>query len=159
MTYSLNHYLNAVNNGQVREISLLEISQTYGLTGKLPGDPYLYQVVQPDESRLSDVHTRFTLFPHSTFWYVHDDYWSTAGKGLQNMTNSIHYAWPPRFQIDLSHSYAPGVADQIWVNTIVRWKVIDVNYQIMVRPYAAAHGSTPSPPLPTTPAAGVSPLP
>ena len=129
-TYSLNHYLNAVSNGQVREISLLEISQTYGLTGKLPGDPYLYQVVQPDESRFSEVHSRFTLFPHSTFWFVHDDYWSTAGKGLQNMTNSIHYAWAPRFQIDLTHSYAPGLVDQVWMNTIVRWKVIDANYGI-----------------------------
>ena len=119
-----------MSNGQVREISLLEISQTYGLTGKLPGDPYLYQVVQPDESRFSEVHSRFTLFPHSTFWFVHDDYWSTAGKGLQNMTNSIHYAWAPRFQIDLTHSYAPGLVDQVWMNTIVRWKVIDANYGI-----------------------------
>ena len=128
VTYSLNHYLNAVNNGQVKEISLLEISQTYGLSGRLPGNPYLYQVLQPDDSRLSEVHSRFTLFPHSTLWYVHDDYWSTAGKGLQNMTNSIHYAWPPRFQIDLNHSYAPGLADQIWANTTVRWKVIDLMY-------------------------------
>ncbi len=129
-TYSLNHYLNAVKDGQVREISLMEVSQTYGLTGKLPGDPYLYQVVQPNESRLSEVHSRFTLFPHATLWYVHDDYWSVAGKGLQNMTNSIHYALPPRFQIDLTHSYAPGLVDQVWINTIVRWKVLDLTYQI-----------------------------
>ena len=129
-TYSLNHYLNAINNGQVREISLLEISQTYGLTGKLPGNPYLYQVVQPGESRLSEVHSRLTLFPNSSVWYVHDDYWSAAGGGLQNMTNSIFYAWQPRFQISVAHSYAPGFVDQMWLNTYVRWKVIDVNYQI-----------------------------
>jgi LPS-assembly protein len=129
-TYSLSHYLNAVNNGQVKELSLLEISQTYGLTGKLPGDPYLYQVVQPDESRLSEVHSRLTLLPNSTFWYVHDDYWSVAGRGLQNMTNSIFYAAPPRFQISLSHSYSPGFVDQVWLNTLVRWKVIDANYVI-----------------------------
>jgi LPS-assembly protein len=129
-TYSLNHYLNAVNDGQVKEISLLEISQTYGLTGKLPGNPYLYQVTQPEDSRFSEVHSRFTLFPHSSFWFVDDSYYSVAGKGLQNMTNSIHYAWLPRFQIELSHSYTPGLTDQVWVSTVVRWKVIDVSYQI-----------------------------
>ncbi len=129
-TYSLNHYLNAVSNGQVRELSLLEISQTYGLTGKLPGDPYLYQVVKADENRLSEVHSRFTLFPHARFWYVHDDYWSVAGKGLQNMTNGIFYASQPRFQISVSHSYSPGFVDQVWLSTYLRWKVIDVNYVI-----------------------------
>ncbi len=133
MTYSLNHYLNAVTaDGQAREISLLEISQTYGLTEKLPASAsQLYQVVGPDESRFSEVHSRFTLFPRSTFWFVHDDYWSVSGKGLQDMTNSIHYAVPPGFQVDMSHSYVPGVADQMWVNTTVRWRVFDVNYQIL----------------------------
>lgn len=46
------------------------------------------------------------------------------------MTNSIFYAWQPRFQISVAHSYAPGFVDQMWLNTYVRWKVIDVNYQI-----------------------------
>jgi LPS-assembly protein len=133
VTYSLSHYLNAVTaDGQAREISLMEISQTYGLTDKLPTSAsQLYQVVGPDESRFSDVHSRFTLFPQSTFWFVHDDYWSVSGKGLQDMTNSIHYAVPPGFQVDISHSYVPGVADQMWVNTTVRWRVFDMNYQVL----------------------------
>jgi hypothetical protein len=132
VTYSLDHYLNAVTNGQVREISLLEISQTYGLTEKLPTSAsQLYQVAGSDDSRFSEVHSRFTLFPNSTFWYVHDDYWSVSGNGLQNMTNSIHYAVPPRFQVDLSDSFVPGVANQVWVNTTVRWRVFDMNYQIL----------------------------
>ena len=121
----------------MREISLLEISQTYGLTGKLPGNPYLYQVVQPGESRLSEVHSRLTLFPNSSVWYVHDDYWSAAGEGLQNMTNSIFYAWQPRFQISVAHSYAPGFVDQTdGLTPYVRWKVYrcelpDLRYDLM----------------------------
>lgn len=132
VTYSFNHYLNAVSDGNTREISVMEISQTYGLSNKLPvSAPQLYQVVAGDESRFSEIHSHFTLSPTSTFWFVHDDYWSVSGNGLQNTTNGIHYGLPPLFGIDLSNSYAPGVADQVWLNTLVRWRSFDVNYQIL----------------------------
>ena len=132
MTYSFNHYLNAVSNGQVREISLLKISQTYGLSSKLPADqnvadpfPYL-----GSGNRLSDVHSRFTLFPHSNFYYVNDTQMDVSGKGLQNTTNSIHYAMPPMFAVDVTHSYEPALVDQVWFNTLVRWRSFDAIYQI-----------------------------
>ena len=132
VTYSFNHYLNAVaSNGQVREISLLEVSQTYGLTGRLPPDnsvdpfPYL-----GSGNRLSEVHERFTLFPHSNFWYVNDTEFDVDGKGLQEMTNSIHYVRAPFLLVDLTHSYEPSLVDQVWLNTLVRWRSFDANYQI-----------------------------
>jgi len=133
VTYSFNHYLNAVKDGNVREISLLEISQTYGLTQKLGDNPFLYQ---GSGDRLSQVHTRLTLYPMpQTFWYVHDDYFDVSGKGLQNMVNSIHYARLPMFQMDLSHSYAPGLTtgtsvNQVWIATLTRLKVFDLVYQV-----------------------------
>jgi LPS-assembly protein len=128
ITYSFNHYLNAIaKDGSLRELSLLEVSQTYGLTNKLRGDPYLYQ---GSGSRFSQIHSRLTLAPHSDLSYVHDDYWDVSGNGLQNMTNSLHYARPPGFVVDLSHSYSPDVLDQIYLNTLVKWRVFDVIYQI-----------------------------
>ena len=42
MTYSFNHYFNAVKDGATREISLFEIQQSYGLSGDLQPQPYLY---------------------------------------------------------------------------------------------------------------------
>ena len=132
VTYSFNHYLNAVKDDNVRELSLLEIGQTFGLVQNLPNNPFLYQ---GQGDRFSQIHTRLTLFPTKNFWYVHDEYLDVSGKGLQNMVNSIHYAVPPKFQIDLSHSYAPGLAgaagvDQVWLATVTRWRYIDLAYQI-----------------------------
>ena len=53
MTYSFNHYFNAVKDGATREISLFEIQQSYGLSGDLQPQPYLYY---GSGNRLSDVH-------------------------------------------------------------------------------------------------------
>ena len=133
ITYSLNHYLNGIgSDGNVRELSLFEVGQTFGLVQSLPGNPFLYQ---GSGDRLSEIHSRLTLFPSKNFWYVTDEYFDVSGKGLQNIVNSVHFATPPRFQIDLSHSYSPGLTtgqgvDQVWLATVTRWRYIDVSYQI-----------------------------
>ena len=139
ITYSFNHYFNAVKDGQVREISLIEIEQTYGLSGNLEPQPYLYY---GSGNRLSDIHGRFTLYPTTNFWLVSEDVLSVHGQGFTLMTNSVHYALPPLFQFDLSHSYTKeflepnteqmgkATANQVWINTITRWKVFDLNYQV-----------------------------
>jgi hypothetical protein len=139
VTYSLNHYFNAVKDGQVREISLIEITQTYGLSGSLEPQPLLYY---GSGSRLSDVHFRFTLFPEPTFWLSSDDVVSIHGEGLTTATQSVHYALPPLFQIDVSHTYSKefleplteqmgkALTNEASVTTLTRWKVFDLKYQI-----------------------------
>ena len=58
------------------------------------------------------------------------------------MTNSVHYAWSSLFQADLSHSYgkeflepateqiSKASVNEIWLNTITKWRQFDLNYQI-----------------------------
>ena len=62
LTYSLNHYLyvNPMNGGK-SEMSLLEISQTYGISGNLESSD-LYKGYG---SRFSDIDARFTFYPYT----------------------------------------------------------------------------------------------
>jgi LPS-assembly protein len=132
LTYSLSHYFNAVTDGQAREISLLEIAQTYGLSGNLGAQPYLYE---GSGHRLSDLRVRFTLFPNSTFWYVNEDVFNIYGQGLRISRNSVHYALPPIVQADVSHSYSKDPitknnVNELLLNTMGKWKSFDLHYQI-----------------------------
>jgi LPS-assembly protein len=139
VTYSLNHYLNAVTNGSTREVSLLEIQQSYGLSRNLEPQPLLYYGAG---SRLSDIHARFTVYPTSNIWFSTDNAYNIHGEGFTTMTNSAHYALPPVFQIDLSHSYSKQflkpdteqqgrtVSNELWFDSMTRWKVFDLRYQL-----------------------------
>jgi LPS-assembly protein len=139
LNYSLNHYFNAVKDNAIREVSLLEIEQTYGLSGRLEPQPFLYY---GSGSRFSDIHARFTLFPTANIWYVHEDVLSIHGQGFTTMTNSVHYASSSLFQVDLSHSYgkeflepateqiSKDSVNEIWLNTTTKWRQFDLNYQI-----------------------------
>ncbi len=58
ITYSFNHYLNAVKDGEVREISLIEITQTYGLTGRSQSPALsLLWLRQPPIGRTFPIHS------------------------------------------------------------------------------------------------------
>lgn len=139
VTYSLNHYFSAVSNGQVREVSLLEIQQSYGLSRNLESQPLLYF---GSGSRLSDIHVRYTVYPKPNIWFSSDDAFNIHGQGFTTMTNSAHYALPPVFEIDLSHTYSKTFlkpeteqmgytsANEIWFNTMTRWKAFDLRYQL-----------------------------
>jgi LPS-assembly protein len=139
ITYSLNHYFNAVSNGQVREIALLEIQQSYGLSRNLEPQPTLYY---GSGSRLSDIHVRLTAYPKSNVWFSSDSAFNIHGEGFTTMTNSAHYALPPVFEIDLSHSYSKTflkpeteqmgrtTANEVWFNTMTRWNAFDLRYQL-----------------------------
>ena len=83
VTYSFNHYLNATSKDSAREISLLEIDQTYGLSGNLlprkadaglvanvsylllGGGSYYYAGTG---SRFSDIHVKLTAYPSRTLF-------------------------------------------------------------------------------------------
>ena len=127
ITYSLNHYLNRVTDNHVQEISLVEIEQTYGLSGKLNPEPYLYD---GSGNRFSDVRGRITFFPHSRFSFVNEDIYNIYGQGMITTRNGVRYTLPPVFQIDLSHSYTKEVTNELWLNTTGRWKNFDAAYQV-----------------------------
>ncbi len=127
VVYSFNHYLNAIANGAVREISLIEISQAYGLSGNLKPAEFLYQ---GSGERLSDITARFTLFPHANFFLVNQEVVSIHGQGLTSMTNSVHYGKAPLYQVDVAHNYVPSLVNEAWVRVMGRWKTLDGMYQI-----------------------------
>jgi LPS-assembly protein len=139
VTYSLNHYFNSVKDGAVQEISLMEISQTYGLSHSLEPEPTLYY---GSGSRLSDIHFRFTFTPGTNYWFSSDDALNVHGQGFTTMTNSAHYAFAPLFQVDLSHTYTKEflqpeteqmgkeLSNQIYLNAVTKWNVFDLRYQV-----------------------------
>ncbi len=78
ITYSFNHYLNAISKDSSRELSLLEIDQTYGLSGNLGPSP-LYTIgngttTQTHNNRLSDIHAKLTLYPSKTLSLTQESY-------------------------------------------------------------------------------------
>ncbi len=73
---------------------------------------------------------RFTVSPQSTFAFVNEDVINLYGEGLRITRNTVHYALPPMFQADLSHSYTTGLVNELWLNTIGKWRSFDGNYQI-----------------------------
>lgn len=127
VTYSFNHYLNVVTDGQAREVSLLEIEQTYGISDDLEAQPYLYE---GSGHRLSDVKVRFTMYPHPNLGFTNEDVLNVYGDGLRIIRNSVTYAFPPVFQVSLSHSYTRKSVNELWVNALGKWKKFDANYQL-----------------------------
>jgi len=139
MTYSLSHYFNAIKDGAVREVSLFEIEQSYGLSQRLQPQPVLYY---GSGSRLSDIHARLTLFPTTNLWFVNEDVYNVHGQGFSTTTNSIHYAVSSFFMADLGHSYGKeflepateqlsrSVTNEVYLNTTAKWRQFDLNYQV-----------------------------
>jgi LPS-assembly protein len=128
VTYSFNHYFNAIKNGQVREISLLEVEQTYGLSGNLESAPDL--LYEGSGDRFSDVTARLTLYPSTNLWYVHQETFNPYGEGFTVMRNTVHYGKPPYYQFDFSHNYNKGLVNELWTDMNGRWRTFDGRYQI-----------------------------
>jgi LPS-assembly protein len=128
VTYSFNHYFNAIKEGVVREISLLEVEQTYGLSGNLEPAPNL--LYEGSGNRFSDVVARLTLYPSRNLWYVHQETFNTHGEGFSIIRNTVHYAYLPYYQIDLAHNYNKGLVNELWTNMNGKWRIFDGRYQI-----------------------------
>ena len=107
ITYSLNHYFygEAEGGGQT-EISLLEISQAYGISGNLESSD-LYKS-SGSRSRFSDVETRFTVQPLPLLGFSHEGIWNVTGEGVKILRHSLSYQYPGVAGIAVSHSYSSG---------------------------------------------------
>lgn len=105
LTYSLNHYLyRETENGAKSEMSLFEISQTYGISGNL-GSSDLYK---GSGSRFSDIDARFTIAPIPNLAFSHESVWNVNGEGAKLLRHGLSYTIPNIFLLNVSHSYSNG---------------------------------------------------
>jgi LPS-assembly protein len=127
LTYSINHYLNRIRDGNVQEISLFEIEQTYGISGNLKSEPYLYD---GSGNRFSDIRARISFFPGPNFRFTNEDIYNPYGNGMLTTRNGLRYALNPVFQMDLTHSYTKDLVNEVWLSTLGKWRSFDAAYQI-----------------------------
>jgi LPS-assembly protein len=119
ITYSFNHYLNAISKSSSREISLLEIDQTYGLSGNLrPSTLYIIgngDANQPSR-RFSDIHTKLTLYPSRTFFITQENYvdpYAGEAKILRTSAGVVRQ----QFNVAFTHTYTAGSVNQLgWLS-------------------------------------------
>jgi LPS-assembly protein len=112
ITYSFSHYLNAISKDSSREISLLEIDQTYNLSGDLkPSTLY-----SGSGNRFSDIHTKLTLFPGKLFFLAHEDFISPYTGTARTLRTSVGIT-QPQFTATAIHTYTPGDINQLlWIS-------------------------------------------
>lgn len=128
ITYSINHYLfdTSGEEGARREMSLLEISQTYGLSGKLKPSP-LYE---GSGSRFSDIDVRFTLSPIPHLGISHQSVISTSGEGARTIRNGLSYNVPGKYYGVISHNYNSNLNNDIYLDIGGFYKVFEGSYQM-----------------------------
>ena len=108
VTYSFNHYLYSLTRNSATEFSVLEISQTYGLSGALkPSVDY-----KGSGNRLSDISAKMTFYPGKYFRYVNQTVWSATGDGLKSSVNTFSYTVPREYFVSLYHTYTTSLTNE-----------------------------------------------
>jgi LPS-assembly protein len=108
ITYSFAHYLNAISKDTSRELSLLEIDQTYSLSGDLrPSTLY-----SGSGTRFSDIHTKLTLYPARTFFLAQESYIDTYGGSARILRTSVGTI-QPKFSTTVAHTYTVDDVNQL----------------------------------------------
>ncbi|MCX8021298.1 MAG: LPS assembly protein LptD [Syntrophorhabdaceae bacterium] len=126
ITYGINHYMNAITPSSFREISLLEISQTYGLSGSLRPS-ILYE---GSGSRFSDIKARFTAYPTTSLIYINESIFNTHGEGLRIIRNTLSHTIPKVYFLRLTHSYTKDLTNEIYTDIGGTYRDFDGRYQI-----------------------------
>jgi LPS-assembly protein len=110
VTYSFSHYLNSLSK-DAKEISLLEIDQTYGLSENLQPST-LYSGFG---NRFSDIHAKLTLYPLKTLYLANEafiDPYSGATRTLRTSFGIIK----PQFNTSIVYTYTAGNVNQfLWL--------------------------------------------
>lgn len=119
ITYSFNHYLNAISKDSSREISLLEIDQTYGLSGNLrPSTAYTLGNGAPNQpsGRFSDIHTKLTLYPTREFFLAQESY-IDPHDGEAKILRTSAGLMKGQFYNTVTHTYQAGEINQLtWMS-------------------------------------------
>ncbi|OPY77100.1 MAG: LPS-assembly protein LptD precursor [Syntrophorhabdus sp. PtaU1.Bin058] len=126
ITYGLNHYLNSTSEGWQRELSLFEISQTYGLSGGLrPSDLY-----KGYGGRFSDIDAKLTIAPTTNLSYSNEMQISTGGEGLKTIRNGFSYKKPNIYDVNLSHNYTADLNNEVFLDLGGIYKYFRGRYQV-----------------------------
>ncbi len=126
VTYSFNHYLNSMSESGVREISLLEVSQSYGLSGSLyPSDFY-----KGSGSRFSDIDAKLTITPTEKIALSTESQISTSGQGLTGTKNTFTYSDPARYYANITQSYTRDLVNEVLLDLGGRYWLLEGKYQI-----------------------------
>ncbi len=126
MTYSFNHYLYGTREGAQRELALLEVAQTYGLSGNLDPSP-LYG---GSGKRLSDIDARLTLYPLSNLSYTTYGVVNVYGDGVKSVTNSLSHTMPGKYRVNVWHSYSKDFTNTAVIDLGAVYKKFEGSYQI-----------------------------
>jgi LPS-assembly protein len=128
ITYSFNHYLNTFTpQTGGKELSLLEVSQTYGLSGRLP----LSDTYKGSGDRFSDVTGRLTLFLRKNISYSNETALNVHGLGMTTTKNVLQYVLPEIYYMNISQSYTKDVANQVYLDLGGKYSYLTGRYRII----------------------------
>jgi LPS-assembly protein len=128
ITYSLNHYLNTITrDAGTREVSLLEIEQTYGLSGDLtPSVAY-----KGSGNRFSNITERLTIFPREHLSLVNQTEWNAYGDGLVTIRNSVSHEIPNTYNVTVYHSYTKDLTNEMYLRLGGTYRRVEFTYQVV----------------------------
>jgi LPS-assembly protein len=128
ITYSVNHYLNTFTP-QIggKELSLLEVSQTYGLSGRLP----LSDAYKGSGDRFSDINGRLTLFLQKNISYSTTTAFNVHGEGLSTTTNNLRFIVPEMYYANIAQSYSKILANQVYLDIGGKYSYLTGRYRII----------------------------
>jgi LPS-assembly protein len=126
ITYSINHYLHGLTGQNARELSVFEISQTYGLSGDLEAsDAY-----KGSGGRFSDVDARLTLYLLRDLAYTNETTLNVHGKGLTTVRNILTHTIPGVYYASIDHNYTRDFNDEIYLDVGGKYGSLGGRYQI-----------------------------
>lgn len=125
LTYGLHHYLNTASSDS-RELSLFEISQTYGLSGNLnPSTLY-----DGSGGRFSNIKGKLTLYPSDNISFSNENIINTSGDGMQVMRNTFNLLQPGVYNVNLAHYYTSELSNEMFLDTGAIYKTFEGKFQI-----------------------------
>lgn len=120
ITYSVSHYLSSSS----RDISRFELSQTYGLSGRLKPSTLYADFGE----RFSDIRTRLSLYLLENLTFTHQSTFSTGSEGITSVYNLASYHLKDVFNITVGQTYSRGLSDQLLFGSWLRYKDFDFRY-------------------------------
>jgi LPS-assembly protein len=126
MTYSFNHYLYGLKEGAQRELALLEVSQTYGLSGNL--DPSV--LYSGYGNRLSDIDARISVFPMTNLTFTNQTILNVYGEGIKTTRTSFNYDMAGKYHVYIAHSYTKDLNNEAFFDIAGVYGKFEGGYQM-----------------------------